>query len=496
MLGSQISDLWRAQTSPDLIRGGPHGTGSMHRNLGILTPCAIGILGICVVVCLAILGTRDAALHPSTDSTVTAVSETTEIGDPIEGANDATASQRRPIESLVSERASTRDALPTADSAATLRRLWGEIEHDGQPGIPQGLSIKCYEASGVAKEAHVEQEGLYEFVDVDPGLWKLTAWSPRSVYWESMVSIPDDVGSVRCDISLNRVVRLPIEVNLADPKSTDTRRDFQLLQKASMPIRAMGTFEQLAQGRLVRTGDAEADHVTYAAQVATLSRSREIVGFIYLVDQEPLWVSLVCNGYVLESQWVNPVDTRRVVFTVEPAMLLELLSSITLVVTDSETGTSLPRSRVGFSAEAGGWDYPVDASGRVTAHRIPPGPLRITAYKQGWATHEMTIQVAESSKLDLGVIALGRGVRVRGSVIDKRGHAHSGVDVEFTGADMPRSSISHGIVAGGTQSDENGVRALLYRLAVETGLRSRHAKIVNLSRNRGRRHSVGRKRGV
>ncbi len=286
-------------------------------------------------------------------------------------------------------------------------------------------SVSFTDRVGRRRASDTSQEGEYALHGLALGTHWVTARADGYRTEERTIDLRPDRASVRLDFTLQK--SLELRVRVLTPEGTNL---LEVLEEKGAPPAArfllpIATREPLAERSEGAVGDFGGelgvghfqDHDPRADALPA-----DCMG-VLLVDCElPVWVSLVHDHVVLQTQRIEP-GQDEVTFVLSPEELLAGLASIRLRVLDAETGVPMQRARVMLP---GGTHFDpgvtTDWLGFATIHGHGAGRFELRVRAKRYAESCIQVDALAGGITDLGTVALQPEVTVTGRVLDADAH--------------------------------------------------------------------------
>jgi hypothetical protein len=149
-------------------------------------------------------------------------------------------------------------------------------------------------------------------------------------------------------------------------------------------------------------------------------------GFLDVIGEFPLHVSLVSSGRVLHTELLA-APTKELRLPLDWSEVRALLASVRFKLVDAQTGQPLAASMIeimdtnaGILSAAGG-ALPFDFDGGYLRTRVPAGERKLCVAVAGYESIDHALLLPPGETADLGTLALGRVRHGHGRVVDEAG---------------------------------------------------------------------------
>lgn len=300
----------------------------------------------------------------------------------------------------------------------------------GRPGDILGGPNTMVQLQGAGKTRAVAlNRGSYRIEDNEPGEYELLCSAPGLRYKVRSITLSREETEHREDFVLDPVWTVAIRLVTDDGRNLlDPDVKLELPRESRVEVRASASpppsiwWQQPSEQRTARRN---------YRWVPRLREDEEIPGDpegacsgrLEIYGRPPVQVSVDIRGVVLASTRLD-ADATKATLEIPLRSLRGVACSLRCRVVAAEADEPIPNASVSVSlyrSTGGPRRLEADASGIIEQAGLLPGPCTLIFHADGRGTHVRRIQLMPSIDNDLGTIALGRELRIRGRFVDAEG---------------------------------------------------------------------------
>jgi hypothetical protein len=345
----------------------------------------------------------------------------------------------------------TRNALAPANPDDLVRFVFGAVV-DERGGILKDVRYQVSMATGDANDAGRKGDSIQGWVmngtwsapGLEPGAWHVSAMKTGFEPCERDFVVHDDAEGERIDLMLRRSIEIRIRLRSPDGRSlaevVDDATRGELSEVAILGLSAPPPerFELPFDGVSGLDGNrrwfARAGTPFRRGPRSEIAVPADVDGVFVAAGDPPAFVVATLGHLTLASaRVVDP--TQRVDLVVDPAWVHGAFASLRLRLVDAESSAPIAGGHVAlnFGHMAFAWPSPADAEGRVALTHLRPGRCELRIDVPGHGALAFMVDLAAGAAVDLGDLACGPPVTLRGRV--------SRADGEPIGAEAGAASV-------------------------------------------------------
>lgn len=277
---------------------------------------------------------------------------------------------------------------------------------------------------GEQQALKTQSDGQFAIAGLSPGSWTIRVIQEGFRPYEATLDLVEETAlPVRHDVQLHASLMIAVRIVLPDGRSvrdvpaeelgfrfrgqnlaaiatTHPVRELPLTNLRSVARTGIGQFRQglRASGRWVTPPEG-------------------VIGFLEVHVPPPFFISAILRQTVLASARVTePIDQISLHCTVES--LRSSTASATIRIVDAETSMPLTNGRVALNdRQSGGGGVRPDEQGIARMEPLAPGLLVLEPMFSGYEAARHYVRVEPGARLDLGTLALHKGVSIQGRVM-------------------------------------------------------------------------------
>jgi hypothetical protein len=286
--------------------------------------------------------------------------------------------------------------------------------------------------SGAATYAEITDSGAYSVPGLRPGRWTISTNLLGYLPTHDVVELTPQVPALRHDLVLQPSTSLVVKAFTTDGRPILDALVADVGQGKTWGVGAH--VSALASVEALRGPPRYSDFRSHFGVGSYISKwdligqdtrgmpeiPEDAMGVLELEVPPPVWVSLVNGTAILASQRVE-AGAKEVVFRLDVTDVMSALASLDARFVDAETRAPLAGMRVDMDRQLAGGPQVVKEDGRLHCDKIAPGTLRIDVILKDYERFAARLDFSPGQHLDLGDIALNKGRRLSGQVLDEVG---------------------------------------------------------------------------